>query len=64
LPSRSARLWVFVGISVARSLGPAMTFPSSCMNLQVRGLQVPGNVEPVSGFEPLTCRLQDGCSAD
>ena len=19
--------------------------------------------EPVSGFEPLTCRLQDGCSA-
>jgi hypothetical protein len=20
--------------------------------------------EPVSGFEPLTCRLQDGCSAD
>jgi hypothetical protein len=31
------------------------------------GDQVPGNVEvvePVSGFEPLTCRLQDGCSAD
>jgi hypothetical protein len=21
-------------------------------------------VEPVSGFEPLTCRLQDGCSAN
>ena len=20
--------------------------------------------EPVSGFEPLTCRLQDGCSAN
>jgi hypothetical protein len=20
-------------------------------------------LEPVSGFEPLTCRLQDGCSA-
>jgi hypothetical protein len=23
-----------------------------------------GVVEPVSGFEPLTCRLQDGCSAN
>jgi hypothetical protein len=22
------------------------------------------NWEPVSGFEPLTCRLQDGCSAN
>ena len=21
------------------------------------------DLEPVSGFEPLTCRLQDGCSA-
>ena len=22
------------------------------------------SLEPVSGFEPLTCRLQDGCSAN
>jgi hypothetical protein len=29
------------------------------------GVEVPdGTWEPVSGFEPLTCRLQDGCSAN
>src|SRR5262249_34705361 len=28
----------FVGISASRSLGPAIAFLSSCMNLQVRGL--------------------------
>ena len=34
---------------------------------QRAGVRVDGepafDVEPVSGFEPLTCRLQDGCSA-
>jgi hypothetical protein len=29
------------------------TIPAECEDL----------VEPVSGFEPLTCRLQGGCSA-
>jgi hypothetical protein len=27
------------------------------------GVLTPSDLEPVSGFEPLTCRLQDGCSA-
>jgi hypothetical protein len=31
--------------------------------LQVRGLTALSYVEPVSGFEPLTVRLQGGCSA-
>jgi hypothetical protein len=37
----------------------------SCAKTQVRGLMNTWDlVEPVSGFEPLTCRLQDGCSAN
>jgi hypothetical protein len=31
--------------------------------MQVRGLVSCGKLEPVSGIEPLTCRLQGGCSA-
>jgi len=31
---------------------------------QVKGLIQVQIQEPVSGFEPLTCRLQDGCSAN
>jgi hypothetical protein len=34
--------------------------PEPCMRPPGLGL----TWEPVSGFEPLTCRLQDGCSAD
>ena len=30
---------------------------------EVNHLSDLGGREPVSGFEPLTCRLQDGCSA-
>ena len=50
----------FVGISVSRNLDSTMTFP--LLLHESAGEKVcrhPGNVEPVSGFEPLTCRLQE-----
>jgi hypothetical protein len=40
-----------------------MPEPSRLRICAGEGIQASGKAEPVSGVEPLTCRLQDGCSA-
>jgi hypothetical protein len=40
--------------STSGTAGPKMDLPQD---------QHTSDLEPVSGIEPLTCRLQDGCSA-
>ena len=67
-PERSARqlLYVTLGDSGHNNrIGPVSDIRSTKRSTG-RGAKRaynPLNWEPVSGFEPLTCRLQDGCSA-
>ena len=37
--------------------------PAQSWAWRICSVLTPSDLEPVSGFEPLTCRLQDGCSA-
>jgi hypothetical protein len=51
--------------SLAAPVWNMLTLYSTAFTKRWRpSLDLEPDLEPVSGFEPLTCRLQDGCSAN
>jgi hypothetical protein len=56
---------IFVGILESERWRAGNLMPlASRVHAGEKAFRIPDDLEPVSGVEPLTCRLQDGCSAN